>query len=77
MGGDARLPKRIMFGNLEGVVRRGRDGKGKLWTDCVQSAVRAFEIEGNWKVTVLEAMCGLGRPRRVGGGLWPSGGNTR
>ena len=24
-----RLPKRIMFGNLEGAVRRGRGGKGK------------------------------------------------
>ena len=47
MGGNARLPKGIMFGSLEGVVQRGRDGKEKLWTDCVQSAVRAFDIEGN------------------------------
>ena len=30
-----RLPKRIMFGNLEGAVRRGRGGKEKEWTDCV------------------------------------------
>ena len=29
-----RLPRRIMFGNLEGVVRRGRGGKEKEWTDC-------------------------------------------
>ena len=33
-----RLPKRIMFGNLEGAVRRGRGGKEKEWTDCLQSA---------------------------------------
>ena len=32
-----RLPRRIMFGNLEGAVRRGRGGKEKEWTDCVQS----------------------------------------
>ena len=35
-----RLPKRIMFGNLEGAVRRGRNGKEKEWTDCVQSDIR-------------------------------------
>ena len=29
------LPKRIMFGNLEGAVRRGRGGKEKEWTDGV------------------------------------------
>ena len=34
-----RLPKRIVFGNLEGAVRRGRDGKKKEWTDCVQSDI--------------------------------------
>ena len=38
-----RLPKRIMFGNLEGAVRRGRGGKEKEWTDCVQSDIRAFD----------------------------------
>ena len=26
-----RLPKRIVFGNLEGAVRRGRGGKEKEW----------------------------------------------
>ena len=41
-----RLPKRIMFGNLEGAVRRGRDGKENKWTDCVQSGMRAFGITG-------------------------------
>ena len=34
-----RLPKRIVFGNLEGAVRRGRGGKEKEWTDCVQSDI--------------------------------------
>ena len=42
-----RLPKRIVFGNLEGAVRRGRDGKEKEWTDCVQSDIRAFGITGD------------------------------
>ena len=37
-----RLPKRIVFGNLEGAVRRGRSGKGKEQTDCVQSNNRAL-----------------------------------
>ena len=51
-----RLPKRIMFGNLEGAVRRGRDGKEKVWTDCVQSGIRAFGITGgNWKAMTLKA----------------------
>ena len=34
-----RLPKRIVFGNLEGAVRRGRSGKEKEWTDCVKSDI--------------------------------------
>ena len=46
-----RLPKRIMFGNLEGALRRGRGGKKKEWTDCVQSDIRAFGIVGDWKAT--------------------------
>ena len=50
-----RLPKRIMFGNLEDAVRRGRGGKEKEWTDCVQSDIRAFGITGEWKATALEA----------------------
>ena len=41
-----RLPKRIVFENLEGAVRRGRGGKEKEWTDCVQSDIRAFGIAG-------------------------------
>ena len=59
MGGDAhpnkRLPKQIVFGNLEGAVRRGRGGKEKEWTACVQSNIRAFDIAGAWKGTVLKA----------------------
>ena len=43
-----RLPKRIVFGNLEGAVRRGWNGKEKEWTDCVQSDIRAFGIAGDW-----------------------------
>ena len=47
--GSGRLPKRIMFGNLECAVRRGRGGKEKEWTDCVQSDIPAFGITGDWK----------------------------
>ena len=51
-----RLPKRIVFGNLEGAMRRGRSGKQKEWTNCVQSDTRAFGIARAWKATaVLEA----------------------
>ena len=50
-----QLPKRFMFGNLEGAVRRGRGGKEKEWIDCVQSDIRAFGITGNWKALVLKA----------------------
>ena len=52
---DGRLPKRIMFGNLEGAVLRGRGGKEKEWTDCVQSDIRAFGIPGDWKTMALKA----------------------
>ena len=50
-----RLPKRIVFGNLEGAVRRGRSGKEKQWTDCVQSDIRAFGVAGDLKATALKA----------------------
>ena len=52
--GEGRLPKRIMFGNLEGALRRGRGGKEKEWTDCVQSDIGAFGITTDWKATVLK-----------------------
>ena len=44
-----------MFGNLEGAVRRGRGGKEKEWTDCVQSDIWAFGIAGGWKAMALKA----------------------
>ncbi|CAM9793152.1 unnamed protein product [Ascophyllum nodosum] len=50
-----RLPKRVMFGNLEGAVRRGRGGKAQEWADCVQSDIRAFGITGDWKAMALKA----------------------
>ena len=50
-----RLPKRIVFGNLEGAARRGRGGKEKEWIDCVQSDIRGFGIAGDWKATALKA----------------------
>ena len=50
-----RLPKRIVFENLDGAVRRGRGGKEKEWADCVQSDIRAFGIAGDWKATALKA----------------------
>ena len=52
---SGRLPKRVMFGNLEGAVRKGRGGKEKEWTDCVQSDIRAFGITGDWKTMAFEA----------------------
>ena len=50
-----QLPKRVMFGNPEGAVRRGRGGKEKEWTDCVQGGIRAFGITGDWKAMALKA----------------------
>ena len=50
-----RLAKRIVFGNLEGAVRRRQGGKDKEWTDCLQSNIRAFGIAGDWEATALEA----------------------
>ena len=50
-----RLPKRIMFGNLEGAVRKGRGGKEKERADCVQSDIRAFSITGDWETLVVKA----------------------
>ena len=49
------LPKRVVFGNLEGAVRRRPGGKKKEWTDCIYSDIRAFSIAGDWKATALEA----------------------
>ena len=45
----------VVFGNLEGAVRRGRGGKEKEWIDCVQSDIRAFGIAEDWKAMGLMA----------------------
>ena len=50
-----RLPKRIVFENLEDAEQRVRGGKEKEWTDCVQSDIRAFGITGDWKATSSKA----------------------
>ena len=52
---NGRLPKRTMFGTLEGATRRGRGRKEKEWTDWVQSDIWAFGIARNWKSTALKA----------------------
>ena len=70
MSGGGLPKKRIMFGNLECAVRRGRGGKEKKWTDCVQSDIRAFGITGDWETMALKLRFGLRRSRRVGGGSW-------
>ena len=36
-------------------MRRGRGGKKKERTDCVQSDIRAFGITGDWKAMALKA----------------------
>ena len=36
-------------------MRRGRGGKEKEWTDCVQSDIRAFGTTGDWKTMVFKA----------------------
>ena len=46
-----RLPKQVVFGNLEGAVQRGRGGKMKEWTDCVKSDILAYGIAGDRKAT--------------------------
>ena len=50
-----QIAKRIVFGKLEGAVRRERGGQEKEWTDCVQSDIRSFGIAGGWKATALKA----------------------
>ena len=61
-----RLPNRIMFGNLEDEVRRGRGGKEKEWTDCVQSEIRTFGITGDWKTMALRAQVWVQAVTEVG-----------
>ena len=42
------------FSTRWAAVRRGRGGKEKEWTDCVQSDIRSFAIAGDWKATALK-----------------------
>ena len=49
-----RLPKQIVFGNLECAIRRGRGREEKEWTYCVQSDIRAFGIAGDRKATSFD-----------------------
>ena len=58
-------------------MRRGRGGKEKEWTDCVQSDIRAFGITGDWKTMALKAEVWVEVSRRVDGGSWPRGGKKR
>ena len=44
-----------MFRIIENAVRRGRGGKEKEWTDCVQSDVQAFGTAGDRKAKALMA----------------------
>ena len=46
---------RVVFGNLEGAVRRGWSEKEKEWADGIQGDIRAFGIAGDWKATALKA----------------------
>ena len=36
-------------------MRRGRGGKEKEWTDCVQGDIRAFGKTGDWKTMAVKA----------------------
>ena len=75
--GGGRPPKQIVFGNLEGAVRRGRGGKEKEWTDCVQSDIRTFGIAGDWEAPALKIEVWVETVRRVGGVSWSRGGKKR
>ena len=44
-------------------------GKGKEWTDYVQSEIRAFGIAGNWKATALKAKVWAGTVMDIGQGF--------
>ena len=37
------------------ILRRGRGGKEKEWTDCVQSDIRAFGMTGDWETMAVKA----------------------
>ena len=62
---------------LDGAARRGRGGKEKEWTDCVQSDTRAYCIAGDWKATALEAEVWVETVTVGGRRLWSRGGKKR
>ena len=52
---DGRLPKRVMFGTIKNEVKKGRDEQKKEWVVCVESDVRSFKIQQNWKHAAQDA----------------------
>ena len=48
---DGRLPKRT---KKDG-VKKGRGGQEKEWVACVESDVRSFKIQQNWKYAARDA----------------------
>ena len=52
---DGRLPKRVMFGTIKDGVKKGRGGQEKDWVACVESDVRSFKIQQNWKHATQDA----------------------
>ena len=47
---SGELPNRVMFGGMVGPGQCGAGGQEKEWTDCVAEDVRAFGIDGDWKL---------------------------
>ena len=52
---DGRLPKRVMLGTVKDGVKKGRGGQEKEWATCVESDVRSFKIQQNWKQAAQDA----------------------
>ena len=52
--GDHRLPKRVVWGELENAGKRGPSGKENELTDCVADDLRLIGITGNWSTAALD-----------------------
>ena len=52
---DGRLPKRVMFGTIKDGVQKRRGGQEKEFVACVDSDIRSFKIQQNWKHTARDA----------------------
>ena len=52
---DGRLPKRVMSGTIKDGVKKRRDGQEKKWVACVESDVRSFKNQQNWKHAARDA----------------------